>query len=423
MTPPMPVAAPRIRLDRDAAYAQIAAACVVPCRTSRVGLELEFHLVDLDAPEVRPTWERVSDAVLPGPVLPGLSRLTVEPGGQLELSAPPAPDLGTAIARVRADERALRLHCAQRRLGLLAWGGDPVRPAERIHPGQRYVAMEQHYAAHGHADAGIRMMTSTASLQVNVDVGDGETGGDCWAVLGLIAPLLTALSACSPQLAGERSGWASMRQQTWEGLDARRTGSVDADADLADAWTAYALAAPVMMVADHEGGATPVHDDVSFGRWLDEPSLLGRAPTAADLGHHLTTLFPPMRPRGFVEMRCLDATDARWWPGLVAVAGLVQHEDARANVTAICADLPDVPTAAREGLRHDALRRAAADVIDLAGALPGCPAVAQRSLEALAREAHGGRSPGDVVRERIDEVGAVRAVCEAAQHEEGSTDA
>ena len=416
--PPTPAALAAPPLDHDAAYAQIAAAAHVPCRTSRVGLELELHLIDLDEPTRRPSWDQISDAVLPGPLLPGLSRLTIEPGGQLELSAPPADDLASAIGRVRTDERALRAHCRERGLGLLAWGADPLRPPGRVHPGERYVAMEQHYAGRGHGEAGARMMTATASLQVNLDLGEGHAGAQRWRALAALAPVLTAVSACSPQLAGERSGWASMRQQAWEGLDRRRAGAVSAAIDLADAWAAYALAAPVMMVADHEGGASAVCEDVPFERWLGEPDLLGRAPTAADLAHHLTTLFPPLRPRGFVEVRCLDAADARWWPGLVALTTAVLDESAAEQITRACAGLPDVQHAARDGLRHARLRRAASAVIDIAASQPGCPDAAQRSLEALQAEAYAGRSPGDQVQARLDEAGAVHAVREAIDCEE-----
>ncbi|QWC85519.1 ergothioneine biosynthesis glutamate--cysteine ligase EgtA [Nocardioidaceae bacterium] len=411
---PAPATAPERPLTVESAREQVSRATFTACDTTRVGLELEFHLIDLDDVAHRPGWERVAALLVPAPVLPGGSRLTVEPGGQLELSAPPAPDVATAVAMLHSDVRALRRHCRQDRLGLLPWGADPVREPCRVNPGPRYAAMAAHFAARGCAEAGRRMMTSTASLQVNLDVGDGEVGVRRWRALSAMAPVLTALSACSPQLDGHRSGWASMRQQTWEGLESSRSGAVPAEGDPGEQWASYALAAPVMLVPDHGGGAEPVRRGTSFADWLARPDLLGRAATPADLTYHLTTLFPPVRPRGFLEVRCLDAVDGRYWPALVAVTALVQHEQALSELPGLCAGLPDVATAARAGVRHEALRTASAAVLALAARHHGEGAEVGDSIGRLADLTARGLTPGDEVRARIDAVGAEAAVLEAA---------
>src|SRR5438046_2304885 len=93
--------------DLDAARAHIAAAALTPTPIGQVGLELEVHLVDLAQPRRRPDWATVQQLVAQVPTLPGGSRLTAEPGGQLELSTPACAGVGEAIAALRLDRAAL----------------------------------------------------------------------------------------------------------------------------------------------------------------------------------------------------------------------------------------------------------------------------------------------------------------------------
>lgn len=379
----------------------------------RVGLELEFHLVDLAAPEHRPGWPRVCALVDAVPPLPSGSRVTVEPGGQVELSLPPAPDAATAVTRLRADVVALRA-ALRPAYGLVALGADPLRPVRRIHPGARYRAMERHFDALGCGGPGRAMMSATAALQVNLDAGTRGAWRDRTALLGLLGPVLTALSATSSCLAGTRSGWHSMRAQAWAGIDDRRSGScLPPDADPAACWADYALAAPVMFT----GGPTApraVTTRVPLAVWLADPDLLGHESGPEEIDDHLTTLFPPLRPRGYLELRCLDAMPDRWWPALVALVATVLQDPAageRAREACLRAR-PDPLHAGRLGLADPAVRHAARECV-LAAADRAVGGL-REPLADLAEVVLAGRTPGDDVRDRLDRVGAARLMLEEA---------
>ncbi|MFP5371629.1 MAG: glutamate-cysteine ligase family protein, partial [Actinomycetes bacterium] len=190
----------------------------------RVGLELEAHLVDLGDPGSRVPWSRVQAAADGVAAWPGGSRITVEPGGQLELSGPPAADVGAAVDALRADRAALTTALAREGLGTALLGADPVRPPQRISPAPRYAAMESHFASVGCAAAGRTMMSSTAALQVNLDAGPPDGWRDRVTLAHRLGPVLVAVSACSPLLGGRRTGWRSARQQVWGQLDQSRCG-------------------------------------------------------------------------------------------------------------------------------------------------------------------------------------------------------
>ena len=276
----------------------------------QVGLELELHLVDLRAPAERPSWRRVLElvaAVEAGASLPGGSSVTLEPGGQVELSTPPQPDVVEAVSALGRDERVLRAHAAELGLGLAALGTDPARPPQRVNPGARYVAMERHFEHLSTGGSGLAMMTSTAALQVNLDAGPAAGWRDRLELARSLVPVLVALTSTSPWLGGRTSGWHSMRQGTWDGIDHGRTDPVrtgDGD-DPVEQWVDYALRAPLLLVpAEREDDVmTPLTRRVSLQEWLRGEGGLHRAPTARDVDYHLSTLFPPVRLRGYLELR------------------------------------------------------------------------------------------------------------------------
>ena len=144
-----------------AAYAQCRAAALAESVIGAIGLEIESHLVDLDHVADPVPWKRVEAiAAVVGKVAPG-SAVTVEPGGQIELSGPPEAGVAPPVARLRFEGTGARLALANRRLGLAYAGADPARPSRRVNPRPRYRAMEQHFAATGRAAAGQVMMNST----------------------------------------------------------------------------------------------------------------------------------------------------------------------------------------------------------------------------------------------------------------------
>jgi glutamate--cysteine ligase len=392
----------------SAAHDRIAGTALVPSSPGPVGLELESHLVDLAAPGRRVPWARLTAVLGTVPALPGGSRVTVEPGGQVELSGPPLADAGRAVTALQADLAVVRGTLGSAGLGLAALGADPCRPPGRVSPGPRYVAMEQHFAALGCGPAGLAMMTSTAALQVNLEAGPVPGWAERVRLAQALGPVLVAASACSPLLAGRVTGWRSTRQQIWSRLDPGRCGPLPDTADPARTWADRALAAPVMLVRDAGGSAVAVRTRTTFADWVRGAGLGGRRPTADDLDYHLTTLFPPVRLRGFLEIRYLDAAPVRWWPALAAVTATLLDDPVAAD-TAAAATEPVAGAwdrAARAGLADPGLRTAARSCLDVAARR--APAPLRAAVEALAERVDRGVSPGD------DLLAAVRATDPAA---------
>jgi glutamate--cysteine ligase len=416
---PVPRTCPApLRSALDEAVDAVTAAALRPGPIGAVGLELEGHLVDLAGPGRRVTWPRIR-AVLDGlGPLPGGSRVTLEPGGQVELSGPPLAGVAAAVAALRADRRVLADVLARDGLGLALLGADPLRPPVRVHPGARYAAMEEHFTAAGCRAAGVAMMTSTASLQVNLDAGPPEGWSARVALAHQLGPVLIAVSACSPLLSGRRTGWRSTRQRIWGDLDQARCGPLLGGADPAGEWAAYALSAPVMLVRDDDGGSVPVRTRAAFADWLTGEAHLGRRPTHADLDYHLTTLFPPVRLRGFLEIRYLDAAPEPWWPALAAVtATLLDDPVAAALAAEASAPVAGAWTrAARDGLADPALRLAAAGC--LAAAVDAVPAVLRPEVIALAELVAAGRSPGDAVLTAAERGGPYAALLSGTENPE-----
>jgi gamma-glutamylcysteine synthetase len=348
-------------------------------------------------------------------------------------------------------------------------GLDPLRPARRQLRLPRYEAMAEFLGE----PYGALMMCSTASIQVNLDL--GERPEVRWARANLLGPVLTAAFANSPLSGGRPCGWMSGRQAVWENLDTTRTAPVPASGDPAADWARYLLDARLMLVREGEEHYRPVRDGSTFRDWLERtddrtpgragerapqregertpaqagermpqragerapqregertPAQAGermpqragerapqragertpvqagertpqradertpvqagertrqrvggrmsvqageralgragehasmRAPTWADLAYHATTIFPPVRPRGWLEIRYLDAQNPRDWPVCVAVTHALVTDD-RAADAAMCAAEPlkDLaPMAARCGLADPRFARAA----------------------------------------------------------------
>jgi len=115
-------------LTVDAAYAQSCLAALAESAVGAVGLEIETHLVDLDNVADPVSWGRVEAvAAVVGKVAP-TSAVSVEPGGQIELSGRPVAGIAAAVARLRNESTGARLALAGRRLGLAYAGADPARP-------------------------------------------------------------------------------------------------------------------------------------------------------------------------------------------------------------------------------------------------------------------------------------------------------
>jgi glutamate--cysteine ligase len=344
-----------------------------PVSTDDVGVELEwliFRAGDPDAavaePEVRAALgPRPSGADLRADALPAGGRITFEPGGQLELSSPPAATVGAAIGLAATDAATIALRLGRHGLRPVALGLDPARARRRVLDTARYRAMAEHFARAGHA--GASMMCSTASLQVNVGLG-AHRPERRWALAHDLGPALGAAFANSPLCGRGPSGWHSTRLAVWQAIDPSRTTAVGRPGDARPpgaAWASYALDAQVMLIRlDGDRCIVPAAP-MTFADWVTRGHPAGY-PTADDLAYHLTTLFPPVRPRGWLELRMLDALPDPWWRVAAAVtAGLLLDADAPDALAAALAPTRDRwLDAARAGLQDRDLARAAGACFD-----------------------------------------------------------
>lgn len=206
------------------------------------------------------------------------ARPSFEPGGQLELSPPPQRTVTAVVAEITRLIARARAIAESRGVRLEAVGVNPVHTCDDVplrSSSERYLAMQRLFDNVG--PDGRRMMRLTAGLHVNVDLQPGPAGREQWLVANLAGPALAAAFANS--LSG---GLPGARTRIWQGVDLRRTGYDGRHLDAVDpvgAYTAFAAAAERFPLA---------------------------AATSAE--YHLTTLFPPVRPRGgYLEVRYLDA--------------------------------------------------------------------------------------------------------------------
>jgi glutamate--cysteine ligase len=399
--------------DLDEAYAYAAGICFKHGPPTLIGVELEFTVHDADDPRCPIHRSRLTSALGPyrppaldpsAPVhrsLPHGALVTVEPGGQVELSGTPAPSLGECLASTADDLDVLRAALAGAGLALGARGADPYRPPVRVLDHPRYVAMERHLDDGGRA--GRYMMGSTASVQVCVDAGtDGDAtagpavtdAGTRWLLAHRLGPVLVAMFANSPVLAGRRTGWVSSRQAVWRAVDPARTAppwaadprtGVGGAGEAAEAYAAWALAAP-LMCRRQATGSWQVGTGTTLAQWISDAAGRSDSPTFDDLDYHLTTLFPPVRPRGHLELRYLDTQPGDGWQVVAAVVSALL-DDPRAADAAL--EVSECTAgrwldAARVGLADPELGRVAKACLSLAR-----EALDRRAVSTTVRDAVG----------------------------------
>ena len=373
--PPDP--GPSVLRDCADAEAYVASVCFKIGPPRLVGVELEWLLHQPSAPEVppdpavlatalgphTPTTLDPSSSALP---LPAGSAVTVEPGGQIELASPPLPDLGGLLQTVRADADALHHLLAGHGLQPHLRATDPVRPAIRILDVPRYRAMEQAFDRLG--PHGRSAMCSTAAVQVCVDAGERGDVAERWAAVHAFGPVLLAAFANSPLLHGRPTGWKSSRWACWQRADPSRTvpprNSDVTSEDPATAWARRVLSSPLLLV--RREGAWEVPSGVTFADWIN--GALPVPPTTADLDYHVSTLFPPVRPHGHLEVRYVDAQPGRRWAlPVVVIAALLSDTVVMGKARESCEPAEGRWTeAARLGLADQPLARAAATLFELA---------------------------------------------------------
>lgn len=411
-----PGAAQRVLTSSSSAALHIAGASLEHGPIGRVGLELEAHCFDLHDPRRRPGWSELNDVIATVGPLPGGSAVTVEPGGAVELSGPPGDGPLAAIAALAADREALRSAFAEAGLGLALLGADPLRRPHRVNPGARYQAMERFFIASRTGRAGAAMMTSTASIQVNLDAGPRDGWAERVRLAHALGPTMIAIAANSPLLAGRFTGWVSSRQRVWSQLDSARCGPIlgaSGDDPCTD-WARYALKAPVMLV--HTPDAVAVTEHVPFADWADGLVLLGnRRPTTADLDYHLTTLFPPVRPRRWLEIRYLDSVPDELLPAVVFLMVTLLDDPVAAELAAEAVE--PVATAwdlaARIGLADNRLYEAANRCVAVAA--DRAPAELFDSMQRLVQSVESGRCPADDFADQAIRSGIEGAVLQMAR--------
>ncbi|MFC6088822.1 glutamate-cysteine ligase family protein [Saccharothrix lopnurensis] len=321
----------------------------------------------------------------------------MEPGGQVEISTPPRESLSDLLKVVAADVDHLQRLLEPAGLRLGSRGADPFRPPHRLLRVPRYAAMEQAFAPFG--PEGITMMCSTAGLQVCLDFGLLEDLPKRWAAVHALGPVLNALFANSPGVAGRRTDWASARMRSLYATDPVRTRPAAVCADPAAAWARRVLDAPVIVVRRPGPDWTPPRP-LTFADWV--AGGLDRPPTPDDLDYHMSLQFPPVRPRGYVEVRYLDTpSDGGWVPPVVLMAALFSTaEVVDATLAATETAAGRWLAAARYGLHDPVLARAARDVVELGCAALTNTDVSAEQADAIAEELHrtldektpGGRS-------------------------------
>ncbi len=303
-----------------------------------------------------------SDKGTPYFELPHGGRVTFEPGGQLEYASPPIASGSGLVRRLEATSRALHEALGEEGIELVTLGIDPERSLAEVPlmlSSDRYCRMGDYFASIG--PAGVRMMRQTASVQVALDF--GAEPGRRWRLLNAAAPYLTALFANSPCYEGRATGCQSYRAETWRTLDPARTGLFDAEGgDPAEGYHAFALAAPAMLLGAVDGRYAP------FGEWWRS----GRA-TPADWDLHLSTLFPEVRPRGYLEVRSMDALPPEAYAIPVALLSGLVYDGASLGAALDLLGRPDpslLGRAAASGLQDPGIARVARDLmrIGLAGA-------------------------------------------------------
>lgn len=325
-------------------------------RTTRASAPLDFcrqlmiDLVeDLDA-----------TPVVEGPIVKGLEAahfaMSMEPGGQLEVASPPKRRLREIDACIEEATVAIERRLEGTRFELAAIGHAPVTPVEKLGllPRERYRIMDAAMPARGPLTR--NMMRATAGFQLTYDVRDREDAGARLALLYRFSPVLLALSANSREVAGRDSGYASFRHHVWWETDRARSGipagCLHAETAI-DGYLRYAAEAEVLFL-ERDGGVV-----AAPGGSLEDLVRAGVI-TVADVELHLSSLFPFVRLRNYIEVRCFDALPWSECRSLLAlVSGLIYCDHAfgaaSALSEALVVDDPDALRALHEAAARDGL--------------------------------------------------------------------
>jgi glutamate--cysteine ligase len=346
----------------------------------------------------------------------GESQITIEPGGQLELAAPPLTD-DRAFRDLLADHvRTLGEISRARGLAWLAAGLRPWGSRDDVPwmPKDRYGVMRAYMPKVG--TRGLDMMLRTATVQVNLDFADATDARAKLRGMMSVTSILTALWAASPILDGKDTGYQSWRAWIWRDTDNARAGLLPFafdDGDVFRSYVEWALDVPMYFV--YRGGYRAV-DGLTFRRFLRD-GWQGEHATRADWALHLSTLFPDVRLKKYMEVRGCDCSTIEMIAALAPLCrGLLYDDDALAASTALTAgmsieerqrladDVPRLGFAARAGSRT--VGELARELVAIARA--GLERVSPAELPLLApveKIAATGRTRADEIRDVWRETG------------------
>ncbi|MDT8759920.1 glutamate--cysteine ligase [Sphingomonas psychrotolerans] len=257
----------------------------------------------------KPVEERGKVIALAGPD----GTISLEPAGQFELSGAPLDNLHETCAEAGRHLKQVKAVGDQLGIGFLGLGmwHDKTRAELPIMPKGRYKIMLSHMPRVG--SLGLDMMLRTCTIQVNLDYGSEADMAKKFRVGLALQPLATALFANSPFTEGKPNGFLSFRSNIWSDTDPARTGMlpfVFEDGFGYERYTDYALDVPMYFV--YRDGEYIDAAGQSFRDFLkgELPAYPGHKPTIDDWADHLSTAFPEVRMKQFLEMRGADG--GRW---------------------------------------------------------------------------------------------------------------
>ena len=305
-------------------------------------------------------WEPVyeGDNIIALRMADGCS-ITLEPGGQFELSGAPVENIHQTCSEVNEHLREVKEVCGEMGAGMIGLGFHPKASREEIPwmPKGRYKIMRRYMPTRG--DLGLDMMTRTCTVQVNLDFSSEADMVKKFRVALALQPIATALFANSPFTEGKPNGFLSYRSQIWTDTDPDRSGMLPFVFDEGfgfERWVDYLLDVPMYFVyrdGDYIDVAGKSFRDFMAGKL---EGFEGEAPSISDWVDHMTTAFPEVRLKHFLEMRGADGGPWRRLCALPALwVGLLYDDAALDAAWNLCRDWS---MDEREGLRNEAPRTA-----------------------------------------------------------------
>jgi glutamate--cysteine ligase len=252
----------------------------------------------------------------------GGANVSLEPGGQFELSGAPLETVHDICEETGAHLNEVKAVADELGLGFLGLGFTPTwtRADVAMMPKGRYRIMRAYMPKVG--GLGLDMMFRTCTVQANLDFADEADMVAKFRASLALQPIATALFANSPFVEGEPSGFVSARANVWTDTDPDRTGMLDfvfEDGFGYETYARYALTVPMYFVK-RDGRYIDVAGR-SFADFMEGklPELPGERPTIQDWADHTTTIFPEVRLKKYLEMRGADSGP---WSRLCALPAL-----------------------------------------------------------------------------------------------------